>query len=1054
MVMLAAFDVLLARWTGQNDILVGSPVANRTRPELENVIGFFANTLVLRTDVSGDPAFRALLARVRESCLGAYAHQEMPFEKLVEELQPERRMGRNPMFQISFVMQGEATGAGLSFVQVGSPFDVTVYVREAADGALGAAFEYRTDLFEPDTIDRLAAQYLHLVGAIVADPDLPVSKLPLLTADERERMLTLGSATASPYPRDASVHALFEERVDATPNAIAIRSDGAPISYIELDGRANRLAHHLLARGVAPDDVVGVCLERSVDAIIALIATLKVGAAFVPLDLLAPPARLGYVLRNAGVRIVLTHGATADKLPADAVELVRLDVDAEAIASNSAERPSIARTGDDLAYVMYTSGTTGDPKGVAVPHRGIVRLVRGTDYADFGADQVFLQYAPLSFDASTFEIWGALLNGGTLAIAPAGALSLDELDHVLEREGVTTLWLTAAVFHQAVLQRVDMFRGLRQLLAGGDVLSPRAVRTVREAWPDCRLINGYGPTENTTFSCCHPVQAHQELDRAVPIGSPIANSRVYVLDGRREPVPVGVPGELWLAGDGLALGYLGSPELTADRFVTHRFSDDRVERLYRTGDRARWLRDGTIEFMGRVDQQVKLRGFRIEPGEIEATLRRQPGVREAAVLVRGNGNVKRLLAYVTPHDLDAAALREAMRATLPEYMIPAAVVTLERLPTTANGKLDRAALPEPAMPADEASKVAPRNEVERLLVGLWEEVLEQPGIGVRDDFFALGGHSLMAVALFARIEQVLGVALPLATLFRSPTVEALARAITAGRRPSDERSLVPIRTDGHRPPLFAVPGVGGNVLCFHELAAQLPGDRPFFGLQSRGLVADQAPLDRIEEIASAYIAEVREVQPRGPYHLIGACMGGVIAYEMARQLRAEGEAVDLLGLLETWPPHYSMLVTLSASAVPARLTMAALRVTGAAQTLRQLDGGDRLRYVKSRLARVARVVTGRAARGGLSNNERINAVTRANKAAVASYRPEPYDGDAVLILAAERRIASAVDPRLSWRNLVRGRLDVLGVPGEDSGLMLRGDAVRILAERIQGCLDR
>ncbi len=904
--MLAGFKATLARCTGETDIVLGTPVANRNHLELESIVGLFANTLVLRTNLSGDPTFRELLGRVREVSLSAYAHQEMPFEKLVEELKPDRKLGQNPLFQISFVFQsGAADGGGFEFVTVGSPFDLTLFVREAGDNGLSATIEYRRDLFRPETIARLAGHYRTLLAGAVAHPEGRLSTLPLVEAAELHRILVEWNATATSYPRERSIHGLFEDHVAAAPDAIAVMFEGTTVTYRELDRRANRLAHYLRSLEVRPERPIGLWMERSIEMIVAILGVLKAGGVYAPFDLMAPPDRIGFMLRDARIDVLLTQERMLDRLPAHGARAVCLDVDQPVIAAQPDTPLRDEATGDSLAYIMYTSGSTGEPKGVAVTHRNVVRLVRATDYANFGADEVILQLAPLSFDASTFEVWGALLNGGRLAVAPPGVLSVDELGTLLARYRVTTLWLTAGLFHQVVDQRIEVLRPLRQLLAGGDVLSVPHVRRMLAALPGCRFINGYGPTEGTTFTCCHTIPGEAGLERSVPIGRPIANTRVYVLDRNRQPVPIGVRGELWIAGDGLARGYVDRPELTAERFVVQRLSDTIEERLYRSGDTARWLDDGTLEFLGRQDNQVKVRGFRVELGEVESILAQHPRVRDVAVVVRsGPTGERRLVAYVVSDDpLTARELRELLRGKLPEYMVPAAFTQLERLPLTSNGKVDRARLPEPAESREaNASAALPRNDVECQMIGIWEEVLGVSGIGTRDNFFDLGGHSLLASRLFVRIEQEFGIQLPIATLFQAPTVEGLAALARDDGRPGGWRSLVAIHPAGSRTPMFAIPGVGGNVIGYNDLARVMGPDQPFYALQSTGLDGSEEPFVRIEDIASRFLREIREVQPEGPYHLVGACMGGVVAYEMAQQLRAAGEHVGLLALLESWPP--------------------------------------------------------------------------------------------------------------------------------------------------------
>jgi amino acid adenylation domain-containing protein len=1060
MTLLAGFKVLLSRYTGQVDIVVGTPVANRTRGELESLVGFFANTLVLRTDLAGDPTFRQSLGRVREVSLGAYAHQDLPFEKLVEELQPERALGQNPLFEICFVFQAGTTGSGFDFVTVASPFDLTVFVRGTVESGLRVIIEYKRDLFAPETIARLACHYRTLLAHVAATPDCRLSAVPLLSGNELRQLLVEWNATATDYPRHRSIHSLFEDHAAATPEAVAVVFEGTSLTYRELDRRANQLAHYLRALGIGRERAVGVWMERSAEMLVALLGILKAGGAYAPLDLMAPSERLAFTLNDAEIDILLTQERMVERLPAHEARTICLDdVHWSLIGAQPDTRPPDSVTADNLAYIMYTSGSTGEPKGVAVTHRNVVRLVKGTDYARFDADEVFLQLAPLSFDASTFEIWGALLNGGRLAVAPPGAFSVDELGTMLERYGVTTLWLTAGLFHEVVDHRVGILRHVRQLLAGGDVLSASHVRHVLADLPGCRLVNGYGPTEGTTFSCCYAITSDAALEPSVPIGRPIANTRGYVLDRHLQPVPIGVPGELWIAGDGVARGYVNRPTLMSERFVLHRFSETLEERLYGTGDVVRWLANGTLEFLGRRDEQVKVRGYRVELGEIEVTLARHPRVREAALMARrpAEGGSRYLVAYVVADGpVDSPDLREFLSDKLPEYMIPAAFVTLDRLPLTPNGKIDKRALPEPAPTVElPSASAAPRDQVERQLVRIWEEVLSVNRVATRDNFFDLGGHSLLAVRMFARLEECLGIRLPLATLFQAPTIEGLAAVIRASGGSVSWRSLVAIRPTGSRSPVFAVPGVGGNVLCYNDLARLMAPDQPFYGLQSRGLDGAEKALTRIEDIAAVFLREIREVQPRGPYNLLGACMGGVVAYEMAQQLCAAGQEVGPLILLETWLPG----ATSSRWLRPPVRARAAFHLIGSrlrvyVQTLAKLPGRKRLEYLRDRLKMLTQVAQQRDVFRGDWSEWFARDVTEANLAALRQYEPRVYPGRAVLVRAEGRSVDARDDRRLSWRQLITGGLEIYTMPGDDSGLMLTEPHVQVLARQLKACIER
>ncbi|MBZ4423327.1 non-ribosomal peptide synthetase, partial [Myxococcus sp. RHSTA-1-4] len=822
MLLLAAWHLLLSRYTGQEDLLVGSVQAGRDREELEGLIGFFVNTLPLRARVSGTDTVRALLAQERESVLGAFTYQSVPFERLVEALKVERGLSRPPLVQATFVLQNAPVptlslpGLTLRAQPVeDSPvrFELELALWRTAEGFSGQ-LGYKADLFEPETLSRMAEQFRVLVEGIVTRPEAPLSSLSLLTEAERQQVLVEWNATTTDYPRDTPIHTLFARQAALTPEAVAVVFGDARLTYAELDLRANQLAHHLRANGVVPGARVGVCLERSLELVVALLGVLKAGGAYVPVDRTYPPERIAFLLQQAGVGVLLTQEDVADELPALGQRFVCLDTEWAQVARQPETAPEEEVSADSLAYVMFTSGSTGQPKGVSVPHRGVVRLVRGSTFIDFGPDHTFLLFAPVAFDASTLEVWGALLNGGRLVVAPPHKLSLEELGELFVRHGITTLWLTAALFEQVALHQGEALAHVRQVLSGGDVLPAVRVRQHLERMrKGAVLVNAYGPTENTTFSTTHTLHRDSTVGASVSIGRPVSNSTTYVLDASMQPVPVGVPGELYVGGDGLAWGYLGRPELTAERFVPNPFATEPGSRLYRTGDRVRWRADGTLDFLGRTDFQVKVRGFRIEPGEVEAVVRQFAGVREAVVVVREDvPGDKRLVAYAvagTDEALEARAVRAFLQQKLPEYLVPSAVVVLPALPLSPNGKVDRKALPAPEAPGagEDMEYVAPRTETERQLALFFSELLRTERVGVHDDFFDLGGHSLLATQLVSRVRAVSGVDLPLRDLFEAPTVAALAERIEAAKRTHAGVS---------RPPLVPVPRTGPLPLSFAQ----------------------------------------------------------------------------------------------------------------------------------------------------------------------------------------------------------------------------------------------
>ncbi|HST63245.1 MAG TPA: amino acid adenylation domain-containing protein, partial [Longimicrobium sp.] len=718
----------------------------------------------------------------------AFEHQEMPFERLVAELQPERSLGHSPLFQVMFTADAappvEAAplldARALPVETDTAQFDLTLRISHTGDG-LHAAVTYATDLFERGTVRRMLAHLARVLEQVADDADVRLSRLRLLDAAERRTMVEDWNRTDAVYPADRGIAALFQAQAAAAPDALAVAGDGAPLPYRALNERANRLAHHLVRRGVSPEARVGICLERGTEMVVAMLAVLKAGGAYVPLDPGLPAERLAFMVADSGAAVLVTRAGLRGVLP-DA-PVVCVDADGERIAAERTDDPATAAGPGSLAYLIYTSGSTGTPKGVAVEHRGVVRLVRGTDYVDLGPADRVAQASTAAFDAATFEIWGALLNGGAVVVVARDvALLPADLAAAIRAHGITTLFLTTALFNQVARELPGAFAPLRTLLFGGEAVDPGAVRRVLDAGGPARLLHVYGPTENTTFSSWHPVQAVPAGAQTVPIGRAVAHSTAFVLDGGGQPVPAGVPGELFLGGDGVARGYLGRPALTAQRFVPDPFAARPGARMYRTGDRVRWTAEGALEFVGRLDDQVKIRGLRIEPGEVESVLAAHPAVREARVVVREDvPGEKRLVAYVVG-DVHGDALRAHLRRGLPDYMVPAAFVSMDHLPLTPNGKLDARALPAPDPAVAGDGFVAPRTPAEEVLAGICADVLRLERVGVEDDFFALGGHSLLATRVVSRIRAVFGVELPLRALFEGPTVARLADAVEEVRR--------------------------------------------------------------------------------------------------------------------------------------------------------------------------------------------------------------------------------------------------------------------------------
>ncbi|WP_426746469.1 amino acid adenylation domain-containing protein [Myxococcus faecalis] len=792
MVMLAAFDVLLYRATGQEDLVVGTPIANRGRPELEGLIGFFVNTLVLRTQLSGALGFQDVLARVREVTLGAYAHQDIPFEKLVEELQPERNLGSNPLFQVMFSFQsaerpqGSASPGGPEAPRVPtttSKFDLTLSVAEAPRGGAFALFEYDTELFEPETVTRMGSHFLALLHAIVLAPAQPISRLPLLGDEERRRLLVEWNDTTVSREEPGFLHRVIVAQAARTPEAVALMAGLERVTYRELVSRANQLARFLGRHGVGPEVRVGVCMERSPELLVALLGILQAGGAYVPLDPEYPSERLAFMLEDSAPAVLITQASLASTLPGTRARVLRLDTEWAEVAREQDSDPALPVHPAQLAYVIYTSGSTGRPKGAMNSHAGIANRLawmRQTYRLD-GRDRM-LHKTPTSFDVSITELFWPLMTGATVVIAkPGGHRDPGYLIDLMAAERVTAAHFVPSMLRVLLEHRgVERCEALRQVIISGEAVTPDLEARFHARFR-AELHNLYGPTEAAVEVSAWTCPATGSGGR-VPIGKPIHNTRLFILDATLEPVPVGLPGELFIGGIGVGRGYLGRPELTAERFIPDPFSTDPGQRLYRTGDRARFRADGNIDFLGRLDDQEKIRGFRIELGEVEAALRSHPCVRHAVVMAREvTPGDKRLVAYVVggPREDLPGALRRHLSRTLPEHMVPTAFVALEALPLLPNGKLDRRALPLPGEldTATRTAYVAPRGAVEEKLAHMFAELLGRARVGVHDNFFELGGHSLLATRVVSRIHDAYGVEVPLRRLFETPTVEALAKVV-------------------------------------------------------------------------------------------------------------------------------------------------------------------------------------------------------------------------------------------------------------------------------------
>ncbi|TRT77972.1 MAG: non-ribosomal peptide synthetase, partial [Microcystis flos-aquae Ma_QC_C_20070823_S18] len=916
MTLLAAFFVLISRYSGQLDVLVGSPIANRNSSAIEKLMGFFANTLALRGDMSGNPSFLDLLERVKQTTLSAYAHQDLPFEMLVEKLQLNRDLSHNPLIQVMFSLQNtpqsEASLSGLKMeslplsVELKARFDLEVNFWEVSD-RLEAVWCYSTDLFAAPTINQMGQHFQNLLTAITANPNMGIFQLSMLSDAERDQLLASCNETQTDYSDYKCIHELFEEQVERTPNAVAVVFEGQQLTYAELNSRANQLAHYLQSLELKLEDKIGVCIERSPLMVIAILAILKAGGAYVPLDIAYPSERLAFMLENVQCPIILTQNHLSDRLPVNnSQRLIDIDSKWESITQYSPENIASKVTPNNLAYIIYTSGSTGTPKGTEVVHRNIIGFIFGVDYVQLDAHQIWLQHSSISWDALTLELWTPLLFGGRCVLYPGNVITPENLSKIIKEEGVNILWLTCALFNLMIDTMPESLLGVKQLITGGETLSVAHIRRGLALLPKTQIINGYGPSECTVFTCCYPISKQLDENLAsIPIGKPIGDRKVYLLDRNLQPVPVGVSGEIHVGGASVARGYLNQLALTCEKFISNPFLAG--DTLYKTGDLARYLPDGNIEYIGRIDNQVKIRGFRIELGEIESVLSQNQAVQSSCVIVReDNPGEKQLVAYIVPKlgvKLTSGDLRQFLSHKLPGYMVPGAFVLLEFFPLTANGKIDRRALKAPSNPSDSDRFIEARNQLELSLVQIWSKVLKIDKVSVQDNFFDLGGHSLLAPYLITQIKEQLGEEIAVTTLFQNPTIEQLATIIKTGLDPSNQSYFVPIQPHGSKPPFFCVPGAGGRPFYFYHLGRYLGKDQPFYSFEN-DLYQQFGEITRIEDIASIYLKAMQDLQPQGPYFLGGHSYGGNVAFEMAQQLVNQGEQVALLAIIDSSAPTY------------------------------------------------------------------------------------------------------------------------------------------------------
>ncbi|MGM0439762.1 MAG: amino acid adenylation domain-containing protein [Chlamydiota bacterium] len=911
MVLLAAFKVLLSRYSGQDDIIVGVPADGRQRPEEEKLLGCFINTLAFRTNLGREPSFQELVERVRDFALQAYAHQEVPFEELVDHLQLERSLSYSPLFQVMFNMlapidQATLGGLDISVDEVDrgmAHFDLSLSVQETPQG-LKAVFEYSTDLFKEETIKRMSGHYLHLLESIIDNPSEQADQLPMLSPEELHTCLEEWNKPNIDYEDYEIVHEVFERCAAQNPDAIAVTYEGESWDYRHLNAKANMVAHTLLDRGVKPGAMIAICAGRTADFLAGILGIMKAGCAYVPIDHHAPQDKIAYILQDINPPLALTVSSTAGRITPLGVKTINID----GIEGEKAFNPQRAVSGDSLAYVIYTSGSTGKPKGVEISHASICDRVawKAAQYP-LDSDDVVLHTYSFIFDGSIINYLWPLCYGIQLVIASTEErLDSHALLELINHYRVTTVDLLPSLIH-AILEEHDVNKcaSLKTVFSGGEALSGEIVQLFYQKLPHAELHNTYGPTEATVEASFWPCE--RSFDSGIaPIGRPMAGARLYILDGNLNPVPVGVPGELYIGGKGLARAYLNLPGMTAEKFVPDPFNSAPGARMYRSGDIVKYRSDGVIDFIGRGDNQVKVSGFRIELGEIEAALMRHPKIQEALVEAKQHPSGQKFLAayLILEEKLDESTnltemLKEELSRSLPEYMIPKFYTVMESYPTLLNGKIDRKSLPEPTVIEEKSGEIVPpEGEREERLLEMWCEILQLDTIGVTSNFFDFGGNSLLAVRLIARIRHAFQVSLPLASLFQHSAVRTLSHAINEIKHGVDWSPLVPIQSKGNKTPVFCIHPIGGNVLCYQPLAASIGQEHPFYGLQARGFEEGQEPYSSIESMAAEYVKEICLAYPQGPYFVGGWSFGGLVAIEVARQLHDAGYPVGRVFLLD------------------------------------------------------------------------------------------------------------------------------------------------------------
>lgn len=1035
--LMTTFEVLLHKLTGDSDIVVGLPAAGQSDLGMKHLVGHCVNLLALRSRIDEEQSFIEHLKARRTGVLDAFDNQKYTFGTLLRKLNVPREPGRIPLcpvvFNIDMNMDDGVGFDGLQHRFISNPraFENFELFLNATgnEGHLTLEWSYNTDLFEEATVRGWMDQLIALIQRVIAHPNAPIVELigdgPL--GAEKVSVPTEWQGKAVTYPKSKGVNTLFDEVVAQYPDRTALVQRDQQLTYAQLQERVLALTALLKENGVKPGDLVALCSERNFRLVEAQLAILRAGAAFVPIDHTYPAERIHLLFEDTRAELLLTEKALEKVLPPHGARVILLDGN-EIPKSRLADHVPIEGP-ETAAYIMYTSGSTGRPKGVVVPHRGIVRLVRDQNYAPFGPDAVITQLSNVSFDASTFELWGALLNGGRLVLQPQSKPTLAEVTETIERYGVNIMFITTGLFNVLVDEHVDRLKGLKCILTGGEVMSLPHIRKALSVLGPGVLNNIYGPTENTTFSCFHPINSAEDIGKQVPIGKPINNTFLYVLDEQRKPVPVGAKGELYCGGDGVALGYWERPDLNEERFLHDPFRGGDA-RMYRSGDLVKWLPNGTLEFLGRADDQVKVRGFRIELGEIENAISAFTGVRDRLVMVRRDmPGDQQLVAYVVPEGFDPTTdpaqsehlldgVRQHLASALPAFMMPSFFVALSSFPLNPNGKVDKKLLPKPELRSAHmrAQYVAPRNTEEVGLAEIWSKALGVAEIGIHDDFFDLGGHSIMGIQMLAHIEQRFEKALPLKALFEAPTIAQFAALLRGDTTDRNWKNLSAIRPAGSAIPLFCVHGDEAS----HSLPKYLDPDTPFYAFFHQGEDGKEIRYTSVESIAKHFISELKQARPAGPYLLCGYSFGGIVAYEMAQQLSAMGDEVPLVVVFDTYAP------AMHGKAIESDL-----------------------KFYDPLKKRIMRGLVSQYLRNGGTVPTRLrnfHIIDTYDRAAMA-YAPKPFKGR----LAVFKAEHSWGPNEMGWNELAANDVDIHVLPG-DHYTMIEEPQVQALARELSECI--